>query len=187
MTLYEAYQIIEANDPTALAVAISDAAACAGPAASALVQTAAQRALTLGESEMQFAFSNIDALIKRMSGLPGQRIIVMMSPGFFVTPSMYQTGDIIDRASKANIVINAIDARGLYVPSVYDASNSGPVSPLKMQFVLIEEQIQDGVLAELADGTGGTFFTIAMTLIKVCFKQPQSPKFPMFWDSLRKI
>jgi len=162
ITLYEAYQIVEANDPMALGVATADAFACAGPAGPALVQPAAQRELTTGEAEMQFAFANIDALIKRMSGLPGQRIIVMMSPGFFLTPSMHQTGDIIDRATKANIVINTIDARGLYVSSVYDVSTPGPRDPrtfaLKIQFQMTEEAVQNDVLAELADGTGGTFF-----------------------------
>jgi VWFA-related protein len=162
MTLYEAYLIVEANDPMALAVANADAAACAGRAGATLVLAAAQGELTTGEAEMQFSFSNLDALIRRMSGLPGQRVIVMMSPGFFVTPTMHQSGEVIDRATKANIVINTIDARGLYVSSVFDASNPGSLTPQtfapKTQFVTTEEQIQDNVLAELADGTGGTFF-----------------------------
>jgi hypothetical protein len=82
----------------------------------------------------------------------------MMSPGFFVTPSMQESGDVIDRATKANIVINSIDARGLYVSSVFDAANPGPMNPPHAQFITTEESIQADVLAELADGTGGTFF-----------------------------
>jgi VWFA-related protein len=162
MTFYEAYQIVEANDPTALQVAIQDVLRCEGNlpggAAQARAQGAAQNELTTGESEIQFSFRNLDALIRRMSALPGQRVIVMMSPGFFVTPVMHDTSDIIDRATKANIVINAIDARGLYVSSLYDASNAAPSSPLKAQFVMTEEFVQNDVLAEFADGTGGTFF-----------------------------
>ena len=165
MTFYEAYEIVDANDPTALQVATQDVINCSGatgPAAQGLAQAAAQRELTLGESQIQVAFSNLDALIRRMSALPGQRIIVMMSPGFFVTPSMQQTGGIIDQATKANIVINSIDARGLYVSSVYDASGATPVdpltNPLRTQWVMAEETVQNFVLAEFADGTGGTFF-----------------------------
>lgn len=164
MTLYEAYQILEANDPTALQVATADALACSGtPQAAAMtVQMAAQRELSSGESEMQFSFRNLDSVIRRMSSLPGQRVIVMMSPGFFVTPSMRESGDIIDRATKANIVINSIDARGLYVSSIFDASNSSggdPTTlPLRTAFITTEESIQEDILAELADGTGGTFF-----------------------------
>ena len=123
-----------------------------------MAQMAAQRELSAGESEMLFSFRNLDGLIARMKSLPGQRIIVMMSPGFFVTPAMRESGDVIDRATKANIVINSIDARGLYVSSVYDAANSASSNPLRTQFINLEESAQSDVLAELADGTGGTFF-----------------------------
>ena len=163
MTYYEAYQIVEVNDPTALQVAIMDAAACSDPRVAAqLAQMAAQNEYSTGGSETQFSFRNLDGLIARMRALPGQRIIIMMSPGFFVTPEMRESGDIIDRATRANIVINSIDARGLYVSSVYDASNrsagSATASALRTSFILTEELIQNDILGELADGTGGTFF-----------------------------
>jgi hypothetical protein len=69
-----------------------------------------------------------------------------------------ESGDVIDRATKANVVINSIDARGLYVSSVFDVANGGSPNPLRTQFVTMEESIQSDVLAEFADGTGGTFF-----------------------------
>jgi VWFA-related protein len=158
MTLYEAYQIVEVHDQIALRVATQDASNCTSNsvAAGALAQQAAQVGLEAGESELQFSFRNLDTLIHRMTALPGQRVIVMMSPGFFVTPSMRQSSDIIDRATKANIVINTIDARGLYVSSVYDAATPGG-DPLRTEFIAMEESIQNGVLAELSDGTGGLF------------------------------
>jgi VWFA-related protein len=163
LTFYEAYLIVEAKDPDASQVAAQDATACAGRAGPMLVQQAAQRELTLGESELQFSFRSLDALIRRMSALPGQRILVMTSPGFFVTPSMRESNEIIERATKANIVINTIDARGLYVSSVYDASNKSmsPIGPLvaaRTAFITAEESMQQDILAELADGTGGVFF-----------------------------
>jgi VWFA-related protein len=161
MSYYEAYLIIETNDPTALQVATIDAQACIGNApgaAQSLVQMAAQRELTLGESQVQFAYGNLESLIRRMSSLPGQRVIVMMSPGFFVTPLMHQSGEIIDRATKANIVINTIDARGLYTSSVYDVANATPLGSQKTSFAMAAEAAQDDVLSELADGTGGLFF-----------------------------
>lgn len=80
MTYYEAYQIVEVNDPTALLVATMDAAACSGntQGATQLAQMAAQREYSLGDSETQFSFRNLDGLIARMRSLPGQRIIIMM-------------------------------------------------------------------------------------------------------------
>ena len=165
MTYYEAYQIIEVNDPTALQVATMDAAACSGTSqgAAQMAQMAAQREYSAGDSETQFSFRNLDGVIARMRSLPGQRIIVMMSPGFFVTPQLHESGDIIDRATKANIVINSIDARDLYVSSIYDASNGSlggnpATAGIRTNFIMTEESIQNDILAELADGTGGTFF-----------------------------
>lgn len=161
MSYYEAYLIINTNDLTASQVATNDAQACIGNApgaAQSLVQMAAQRELTLGDSQVQFAYANLQSLIRRMSSLPGQRVIVMMSPGFFVTPSMHESGEIIDRATKANVVINTIDARGLYVSAVYDVTNRGPSGTMKTAFAMAAEAAQDDVLSELADGTGGTFF-----------------------------
>jgi len=162
MTNYEAYQIQDVHDPTALQVAIQDVQTCAPGAdpktAQNIAEAAAQRELNFEESQLQITYQNLEALIRRMRALPGQRIIAMMSPGFFVTPVMHWSGEIIERATMANIVLNTIDARGLYVSSVYDASNTAPESPVKTRFMLEEETIQDEVLGELADGTGGLFF-----------------------------
>ena len=56
------------------------------------------------------------------------------------------------------MVINAIDARGLYVYSLSDASNRFSPSSNKMEFVITETSMQNAVLEEIADGTGGLFF-----------------------------
>jgi VWFA-related protein len=168
MNLEEAYMITDALDPDAMQVAIQDYISCSGASgpgaattAAIVVRAAAQEELNIGEAELQRTYQNLEALIRRMSVLPGQRVIVMMSPGFTVLPTMHQGGEIIDRATKENVVINTIDARGLYVSSVYDASNSATpasVSPLKIQYTMREEQLHYVPLAELADGTGGVFF-----------------------------
>jgi VWFA-related protein len=162
MTYYEGYQILEVNNSEAITVAIQDVQKCSQISdprtALNMAQGAAQREMGIGESQVQYAEQNLEALIRRMSTLPGQRVIVMMSPGFFVTPSMHWSGEIIDRATKANVVINTIDARGLYTPGVYDASNPGTFSSVKTMFILEEERVQSDILAEFADGTGGSFF-----------------------------
>jgi VWFA-related protein len=161
MTNYEAYEILDVRDPTALQVAMQDVQTCI-PGADArtaqnMAEAAAQRELDFEESQLQITYQNLEALIRSMSAMPGQRIIAMMSPGFFVTPVMRWSGEVIDRATKANIVLNTVDARGLYVSSVYDASNSAPESPVKTRFMMEQETVQNEVLGELADGTGGLF------------------------------
>jgi VWFA-related protein len=161
MILFEAYQIL-AGDSTAMQVAVEDVKKCIPNAdtrsAQSMALAAADHELTIGESKVQYAFQNLHALIRRMSALPGQRTIVLMSPGFFVPPAMHQTGEIIDLATKANIVVNTIDARGLYVSSMFDASGQGITDPRLTSYITTMERVQDEVLSVFADGTGGTFF-----------------------------
>jgi VWFA-related protein len=170
MTLYEAHMLIDVNDPDTIRVANQDLMNCSGnlgPGATptgpgAIVAAVASMVLNLAEAEEQRTYQALEALIGRMSVLPGQRVIVMMSPGFFVLPSMHMPeGDVIDRATKENVVINTIDARGLWVSSAYDASNpatTASVSPVKTLYTMRDEETHFAPLADLADGTGGVFF-----------------------------
>jgi VWFA-related protein len=164
MTFYEAYQIVEGGDPNALQIALSDALACTRAGrqeAIALVNSTAQSELSIGENKLQGSFGNLDGLIRRMTALPGQRIIVLMSPGFFVTPQMYLTQDFIDKATKASLVINIIDARGVSTSSVYNGSTQmkgAAAMAMRPVFVSNEESVKSQFLEELADGTGGTRF-----------------------------
>ncbi len=170
MTLYEAHMLVDVHDPDTIQVANQDLMNCSGnlgPGATPtglgpILAAAASMVLSLAETEEQRTYQALEALIRRMSVLPGQRVIVMMSPGFFVLRSMHQSeGEVIDRATKENVVINTIDARGLWVSSAYDASTpatTASVSPLKTQYTMQEENAHFAPLADLADGTGGVYF-----------------------------
>jgi hypothetical protein len=93
-----------------------------------------------------------------MGALPGERSVVLMSSGFFMSPSMRQSSDMIDRATRAGIVINTIDSRGLYVSAAdADLTTRRCATPECQSFIRAEEAFRDDVLAELADGTGGLF------------------------------
>jgi VWFA-related protein len=171
MTLAKAFAIAASLDSSAMQVAIQEYLSCAGISpkepgavqmAANVVSAAAMEVLNIAEAEIQQTYQNLTALVRRMGVLPGQRIIVMMSPGFFEIPTMHSfAGEVIDRATKENVVINVIDARGLWVSSAYDASEPATpssVSPLNVQSTMWEEQSQYMPLANLADSTGGTFF-----------------------------
>jgi hypothetical protein len=51
--------------------------------------------------------------------MPGQRLMVFVSPGFIRTVRKQGGGDLLDRANRAGIVINSIDARGLHTPGCW--------------------------------------------------------------------
>ncbi len=59
-----------------------------------------------------------------VSRMPGQRSIVLVSPGFIAPELEYEYTEIIDRAVRSQVVIKRSDARGLYVILPYgDASH----------------------------------------------------------------
>lgn len=150
-SVYLANQIIEQNDAAALAAAMK---VCGSEITT---RQAAQQILSLGEYKARQEFISLGALIRRMSELPGQRTIVLVSPGFFVTSAIHESGDIIDRANKANIVVSAVDARALYTSAYTDAATRSVFPPDLMQYLTTGERMQNDVLGELADGTGGLF------------------------------
>jgi len=69
---------------------------------------------------------------------------------------------IIERAIHANVIIGALDARGLFVNSGIPDASENNVNPAtisaKAIYVTTEATVQADVMATLADGTGGTFY-----------------------------
>ena len=103
----------------------------------------------------------IKELVRRMAAMPGQRTIILVSGGF-VTLAEHSTEktEIMDRAIRASVLINALDARGLYTDTP-DITRSGTNYLTDMVLHQMERETnraQSDVLAELAAGTGATLF-----------------------------
>jgi VWFA-related protein len=165
---YMADMIVNKNDASALQAATADTIACmslSGPAAQSagpIAQGAAQRMLSAGEQESHVSYEVLKDVIRRMSATPGQRIIVLASPGFWTTDSLRSDEtDVMDRAIRSNITINGLDIRGLYVAAGFDASqktNSIAAQRVIDQYARFAQQAEGDTLAEIAYATGGTFF-----------------------------
>jgi VWFA-related protein len=170
VSFYQARQIIEFHDVQAENVAEMDLLACLNtqiPLPETTLQTMirgkADSVLSTGEAQTDMVYRHLEEAMRRLAVMPGQRVMVFVSPGFIVTLETREQGDLIDRANRANIVINTIDARGLFAPDVMgDISQASPGSPIsagmRAQFRLSEQNEDGFILGELADGTGGTFF-----------------------------
>ena len=175
MGFYQADLIVNKQDPNALQTGINDYVNCANlppqaiATAQPVVEATASRVLTTGEHESRIALGVIHDAIRRIMAMPGQRNILLISPGFLTPDLQYEFYDIIDRALRAQVVINAIDARGLYVliPGG-DASTEGhPDVPIPGQqypatpHTVLDTQeasADDDILSVLSYGTGGNFF-----------------------------
>jgi VWFA-related protein len=170
ISYYQADLIQNKNDPQALAVATEDAVQCAFngderqiTAARAMAQGMAGAVVGREDSSTEYALKHMEDVMRRLGSMPGQRIMVFLSPGFITSTLHLEFSDLVDRATKANIVINTIDARGLYTPDmgdIADPSTTGSyrTSGYRATYAVAAQLAQEDVLAELADGTGGTFF-----------------------------
>ncbi len=172
MNYYEADLIQNKNDARALAAAIDDAIACSGfsgPSATSqarsLVSSTAVELLNAGDTNTEYAVRRLIEVVRRISALPGQRTIVLVSPGFLTPNHEYDIAEVIDKATRASVFINTLDARGLYtVDPIGDITRPPPVPSnpaamaLDQSYRVEAEQRQSDVLADLSDGTGGFYF-----------------------------
>jgi VWFA-related protein len=168
VSYYMADLILNKNDPQAIAVATTEAIDCAfngdttqENAARAMAEAAATAALSSGDSETEYAYRHMEDVVRRLTVLPGQRTLVLISPGFIESSLMTEASGLIDAANQHNIVINTLDARGLYTPDLM-GDIADPVNPdpktagIQASYRVASQSANDAILADLAYGTGGT-------------------------------
>src|SRR5260370_245625 len=132
-------------------------------AAQNLARAAADSTVAQGDSETQYAYRHLEEVVRHLANMPGQRGLVLVRPGFITATLQSEASEMVDRATRSNIVINTIDARGLYAPDVMgDIANpprdSITTAGYKSSYRVAAQFAQEDVLAQLADGTGGKFF-----------------------------
>jgi VWFA-related protein len=167
---YQADLIQNKNDTQALAVATEEAIQCAfggdssrRSQAQSLATAGSVRALTAGDSQSEYSYRHLEQVLRRLSGMPGERVMVLISPGFLMSTLMLESADLVDRANRANVVINTVDVRGLYTPDLLgDIADPAPsyflTAGYKSSYRIAAQTAQSEILAEFAAGTGGTFF-----------------------------
>ncbi len=130
-----------------------------------LTKNAAMLALQDGDQDAVDSISFVRDVVHTISGLPGQRTLILVSPGFLSLSqeSIAAESQVLNLAAAAAVTISTLDARGLY-SAMLSASASGGES---IQSLVTGQNLGDRndanrqnkqVMAEFADGTGGTFF-----------------------------
>ena len=120
----------------------------------------ARRALALGGQDIRITYANLAEFVRRMEKLPGQRTLILVSPGFLDVEAEALTAEshILDAAAQFNVTISTLDARGLYT-SELTASERGPgAGGQNLEYRRNEMRLEENPMSELANGTGGTFF-----------------------------
>ena len=114
----------------------------------------AQRIVEVVGRDYVESFSAIDEIVRRMAALPGQRTLILISPGFeFRDPEVSAAeSQMINLAAQSNVTISTLSARGLYTTSVTAGNDN------TNRYAIQDIHVGESSLSDLADGTGGTFF-----------------------------
>jgi VWFA-related protein len=167
---YEAHLIVDLQDPEITQLAVTEYISCLGVLidsrmAETTVRSNAMRALTRSDFQSAAALRGVESVVRGMTTLPGDRSIIVVSSGFLTHNFHYQLVQIAERALRSGIVINGLDARGLYTDPTLDAgvhnfSNlTNVVLRNRVRDILLDGYRQQAdVMVSLAHDTGGIFY-----------------------------
>ena len=179
---YQAYEILHTNDLSSDAwmTALAEAAACPvkivnlppnldpsklNSAAMEPLRMLAERILDAAQSLTRANLQQFEQVVKAIASAPGERTVVLVSPGFLSQSEQYALDRVIDRALRAQVVINSLDPKGLAILlRESDASSNTIVLPdprasqARYHLDASKEFVRADVLAEFAQSTGGEFF-----------------------------
>jgi VWFA-related protein len=148
VAIYAAEEHIPPNDPTIVQ----------------MVQAKARQVLSEATYLRRAALITLREVVQRVSDLPGQRLVVMVSDGFTLYDhgGSHDTNDLqsaVSRAVRSGVIIYSIDAKGLQPPALFNASLGNiPNDPRISSYVSAgERELEDGLNA-LARDTGGEAF-----------------------------
>jgi VWFA-related protein len=182
LTPYDAYQIANGIDPTALTVKAAEYSACASacgittpprrtkggggngpPPCDAAIQGVQAMSRSLWEEirlNSQATLLSLKSIVDFMTRLNGSRVILMASSGFLSGTLEYEESQLVDRALHGNVVINALDAKGLYTSEGLETGQAtSPQSVIyrQLQGTRGKAALNDA-MGDLAESTGGLYF-----------------------------
>ena len=144
------------RDAIALAVAEVQSIMCYGDISyESALQIALGRArevLEEGRVETNAAIVSLKEVVRKMAEMPGQRTLILASPGFiFMQDQLQDEGPAIDLAIRSGVVINALDVKGVRAPDLF-------IGRARDKLEREAGVAQSGVLDDMASGTGGRSF-----------------------------
>jgi VWFA-related protein len=179
LTPYEAYVIINRLDPAVLPVKVEETHRCSNqPQARGrrgssdavddsspdpVVQTVVGQARQIWNEVEANSLNTLYAfrdIVDYMGQFQGDRLLLAASSGFLAGSLLMQQDDLVNRALRAGVVIDALDAKGLYTQTPVES-----VPGMTMRSAIMQQSMgtrpqmeSNDTLANMAYGTGGIFF-----------------------------
>jgi len=194
ITAYDAYRIVS-NDPTVMKAKVSEACHCgggpscdveslpdneilspriggayggAGTLSSVVDSVRAQAQQTWDQAHMasRATLDAVKSTLHELAPMPGRRMLLFASSGFLSGTLDEEQDAIVNEALRAGVVINSLDAKGLYAEAPGGPINESnelteiPVSSTVFQIESLGDRLDsvDSALARFAESTGGLLF-----------------------------
>ena len=119
----------------------------------------AQRIVKVMGRDYVESFSAIDEVVRRMATLPGQRTLILISPGFEIRDPQVSAAQsqTINVAAQSSVTINTLSPRGQYTTFMTASNDNAEVQYLTSGYAMQDIRVAESSLSDLADGTSGTF------------------------------
>src|ERR1019366_5230757 len=130
------------------------------------VKSQAQETWDQARLASQATLDAVKASLEQLANLSGRRILLFASSGFLSVTLDEQQDSIVNEALHAGVVINSLDAKGLYAETPGIPINESvevvelPVSSILFQVRSLGDRLDslDSAMARFAESTGGLLF-----------------------------
>lgn len=171
VSYYMADQYVNQHNTEVLNVATAEVLECnfrndpkRSMAAKSLAESLLRQQFVAGNADNEASYRRLEEMVREMSRKPGERVVILVSPGFLLASLYSDEMGMIERANRAGVVINTLDSRGLFNPGVAADDISKPVTDTmsgriyKANYRMAAQIDADSMLRDFAESTGGTFF-----------------------------
>jgi VWFA-related protein len=171
LTAYDSYLIANNQDPTLLSIKVAEAYQCGlcqrrdqriDRICTQTVVSLANRTWEDVKHNSVTSLYSVRSVVDLMATLPGKRVLVIASSGFLSGTLEFEREDIVNHALRGDVVINSLDAKGLYTQDQDTGIPSGGM-PVRARIARQSQGTRpqresNDTMAILSASTGGLFF-----------------------------
>ena len=137
---------------------------CGRPAAIQMVRERVRNILEEGQRYSRASLSMVETTVRSLAPLPGRKIVVLLSEGFFLGQgtwydSAYDVRRITDAATRSGAAVYSLDAGGLTLPApagdITEREASAIPGPLRASVERFQDEARREGMKAVAEETGG--------------------------------